>query len=222
MVEITRGDGKMVDQLPIHIQLQSWFKSQTKWKTRKEFAEGIGIKYSTLKKYFQGAYRPTKENRQKLYEITGIEILKEGIKIKEKEKSKTLPDSSKIEEKSKEAETFTTMKNEIIEIQNTLLNLNERLDGFTGICEKCIINKLPHSKEDSSIEERVEIVKELIYALNRELEFFKKGSPESREIFGNSIYAPDVGYIIALFKALFDEDKFQTWLLMSSYEINRR
>lgn len=221
MVEITKGDDKLVDQLQVPLQLQSWFKTQTKWKTKKEFAESIGIKYSTLKKYFQGAYRPTKENRQKLYEVTGIEILKGEIGIKGKEKSKTLPDSSKLVEESKEAETFDNMKNEIIEIQNTLLNLNERLDGFTGICEKCIANKLPRSKEDCTIEERVVIVKELVYSLNRELEFFKKGSPESREIFGDSIYAPDVGYIMALFKALFDEDKFQTWLLMSSYEMKR-
>jgi hypothetical protein len=203
MMEITKGDAKLGDQLPLHTQLRNWFKSQTKWKTKKEFADDIGIKYKTLEDYFYKGSRPGKE-------------------IKKKEKPKTLQDSSKVEREPKEVEIFTDMTDEIIEIQKISSNLNEKLNDLTEIYEKCIANKLPHSKEDSTIEERVVIVKELVYALNRELEFFKKGSSESREIFGNSIYAPDVGYIMALFKALFDEDKFQTWLLMSSYELKRR
>lgn len=209
-------------ELPLHIQLQNWFESQTKYKTKKDLAKDSGIGYSNLQKYFRGDSQPSEKIRQKLYEVTGVEILMQEIEIKEEEQKEI---ESFVEIKQEEKEEITTsldMQEKIAELQKSILDLSEKVNSFSGFYEKCIVNKLPSSTEVSSVKERVEIVKELLYALNRELEFFKLTSPENREMFRRRIHAPDVGYIIALLRALFDEDKFQSFLYMSKYDMKRR
>ena len=209
-------------ELPLHIQLQNWFESQTKYKTKKDLAKDAGIGYSNLQKYFRGDSQPSEKIRQKLYEVTGVEILMQEIEIKKEEQKEI---ESFVEIKHEEKEEITTsldMQEKIAELQKSILDLSEKVNSFSGFYEKCIVNKLPSSTEVSSVKERVEIVKELLYALNRELEFFKLTSPENRETFRRRIHAPDVGYIIALLRALFDEDKFQSFLYMSKYDMKRR
>jgi len=211
--------------LSLHIQLQNWFESQTKWKTKKDLAKGTGIGYTNLKKYFHGDSQPSQKIRQKLYEVTGIEILRREIEIKKVEQKgiESLVElKTKEKEEIKKIKTPLDMQEKVTDLQKIILDLSERVNSFDGVCEKCIANKLPNSTEESSVKERVEIVKELLYALNRELEFFKHDSPESREMFRKRIHAPDVGYIIALLRALFDEDKFQSFLYMSNYDMKRR
>jgi len=200
-------------ELPLHILLQNWFESQTKYKTRKDFAKAAGIGYSNINKYFRGESQPSKDIREKLYEFTGIEIFGQKPEITKVKKDV---------EQLVELETPFDLQEKIKELQNLVSDLSEKVNSFEGLCEKCIASKLPNSTEESSVKERVEIVKELLYALNKELEFFKKTSPESREMFRKKIHAPDVGYIIALLRALFDEDKFQSWLYMTDYRMNRR
>ena len=39
--------------LDMAIELRKWFNNQHRWKTQKDFANDIGIPYSTLKKYFK-------------------------------------------------------------------------------------------------------------------------------------------------------------------------
>ena len=73
------GDVKMEEmerksELPLNIQLQKWFDSQTKYKTKKDLAVAAGIGYSNLSKYFRGESQPSMDIREKLYEITGLKI----------------------------------------------------------------------------------------------------------------------------------------------------
>ena len=68
---------------------------------------------------------------------------------------------------------------------------------------------------------RVQAVEDILYALNDELQFFKEGSPHSRGILRRRLSGGDVGYITTLLKALFDEEKFQNWLAMTTYEMRR-
>jgi len=58
-----------------------------------------------------------------------------------------------------------------------------------------------------------------LISLNNELEFFKSGSTRDRKVFRDVISGEDVGYIITLLKALFNEDQFQNWIYFSKYEI---
>lgn len=62
---------------------------------------------------------------------------------------------------------------------------------------------------------------QLLLALKRELDFFAKGSPADRKELTRVVKGQDVGYIMALFKALYNEDQFQRWVLHTSYELQR-
>ena len=64
-------------------------------------------------------------------------------------------------------------------------------------------------------------VEEAIRKLVRELEFFRTGSREDREVFRQNISAQDVGYTISFLKALFDEDAFQNWIFAAQYDMGR-
>lgn len=67
--------------------------------------------------------------------------------------------------------------------------------------------------------EKAKGVWKTLVSLNNELEFFKRGSPNDREVFRDMISGEDVGYIIALLKALFNEDQFQNWIYFTKYEM---
>lgn len=60
----------------------------------------------------------------------------------------------------------------------------------------------------------VEIV-DLLARLRWELEFFKTVSPQDRETFRQAIPGEQVGYIVSLLKAFYDEDEFREWLSFS-------
>lgn len=67
--------------------------------------------------------------------------------------------------------------------------------------------------------EKAKGVWKTLVSLNNELEFFKRGSPNDRKVFRDIISGEDVGYIIALLKALFNEDQFQNWIYFTKYEM---
>jgi hypothetical protein len=54
-------------------------------------------------------------------------------------------------------------------------------------------------------------------SLSSELDFFKSCTENERKIFKRIVPGQDVGYITTLLRALYDEDKFQRWLLFSTY-----
>ena len=56
-------------------EFRKWFSKQTRFKTQKELAEYLGMPYSSLKMFFQGRSFPKGEIQEKLYELTGIELL---------------------------------------------------------------------------------------------------------------------------------------------------
>jgi len=79
----------------------------------------------------------------------------------------------------------------------------------------------PVSRPQKLAQEKATIIKNILYSLNEELKFFKKGTADDRKIFKDTIPGKDVGYIIALLKALYDEDTFQNWLFFAEYEMGK-
>lgn len=68
-----------------------------------------------------------------------------------------------------------------------------------------------------STQERAAEVNRLLESLGRELLFFRKGSSEDRECLREAVSNENAGYLIALLKALLDEDAYQNWLLFAEY-----
>jgi transcriptional regulator with XRE-family HTH domain len=186
-------------EIPINVALNEWFKKQTKWKSRADFAREIGINESTLGDYFKGRHQPSPDNRQKLFKATGLECFKP---TKEEEEPQVEPIISAPE---KQGVPWNDVGRQLAVIGKEIIRLGELLT---------------HSST-SDVVNHVQAAGDALYALNAELEFFKEGSPQSRGMLRRRLSGPDVGYVSTLLKALFDEERFQNWLAMTTHEVRR-
>ncbi len=184
-------------EIPIDVALNNWFKKQTKWKSRADFARAIEINESTLGDYFTGRHQPSPENSQKLFKATRLECFKPTEEAPQVE----LP----IPEPEKEGVPWSDVGQQLVVIGKAVAQLGNLL----------------RPSPTSDVVTRVQAVEDILYTLNDELQFFKEGSPHSRKILRQRLSGPDVGYMTTLLKALFDEEKFQNWLAMTTYEIRR-
>ncbi len=82
---------------------------------------------------------------------------------------------------------------------------------------KGLIDSRMGKRLERSPEERAYFIGELTQTIIRELEYFKNGIKEDREIFREVVPPEDIGYITTLLKALYSEDQFQRWIFISRY-----
>lgn len=69
-------------------------------------------------------------------------------------------------------------------------------------------------------EQHVERIRQVLSALDQELSFFKdEGRESAREVLRARIDPKDVGYIIALLRALYSKEAFDNWVLASGYSV---
>ena len=183
----------------IDVALNGWFSNQTKWNSRADFARAFGINEKTLSDYFNGRYEPTPKNRKKLFEATGLEYFKP---IGTEEASLVEPVITKSE--SQEV-PLSEVGRQLASIGKEIIQLGELLTRSAT----------------SDVVAHVQAVEDSIYALNDELTFFKEGPAHSRRILRQRLSGPDVGYITTLLRAIFNEEKFQDWLAMTTYEMRR-
>ncbi len=185
-------------EIPLNVDLNEWFKKQTKWKSRADFAREIDITESTLGDYFKGRHQPSADNKQKLFRATGLEC-------------------------------FKPTEEEVPQVK-PLIPLPEKWDvPWNDVGQQLVaigqsvtqLGKLLGRPSTSDVAARVQAVEDTLYTLNDELQFFKEGSPHYRGILRRRLSGPDVGYVTTLLKALFDEEKFQNWLAMTTYEMRR-
>lgn len=70
--------------------------------------------------------------------------------------------------------------------------------------------------------QRVERVRQVLTSLDQELTFYKDVSRErEREMLRSRIDARDIGYIIAVLRALYSKEAFDNWVLASGYDIRK-
>jgi len=186
-------------EIPINVALNEWFKKQTKWKSRADFARAIEINQRTLGDYFRGLYPPSPGNRQKLFKATGLECLK-PMETKE---------APQIEPPIPRPEKWEVPWNDV----------GQQLAVIGQAVTQ--LGKLLSPPSTSDIDAKIQAVEDALYVLNDQLEFFKEGSPHSRRILRRQLSGPDVGYVTTLLKALFDEERFRDWLAMTTHEVGR-
>jgi len=184
-------------EVPINVALNEWFKKQKKWKSLADFAREIKINDRTLGDYFHGRHQPSPENRQKLFKATGLEYFKPT-----------------------EAEEAPQVKTPIPRPEKWEVPWNEVGQQLAVIGQAVTqLGKLLSPPSTSNIDAKMQAVEDALYALNNQLEFFKEGSPHSRKMLRRQLSGPDVGYVTTLLKALFDEERFQDWLAMTTHEV---
>ena len=186
-------------EIPINVSLNKWFEKQTKWESRADFARAIEINEKTLADYFRGRHQPSPENRQKLFEATGLECFKPT------EAEEALQVELPIPQLEEQGVPWSNVGRQLAVIGKEITQLGE------------LLTRSSTSDEFA----HVRAVEDAMYTLSDGLEFFKKGSPHSRKILRQRLSGPDVGYVTTLLKALFDEEKFQNWLAMTTHEVRR-
>jgi len=102
-----------------------------------------------------------------------------------------------------------------------------RGDNLKRLQAKASLPILRHQNESEierkmTSEQYARRVENILQQLAKELNYFKSGKREDREVFRKIVMGEDVGYIISLLKALFDEDTFQNWIFAAQYKFNRR
>lgn len=169
--------------------------------TVNECAEKYNITAGALKKYRSGVRRPSFEKNT----IAVLNILRDAELVIS---DSTASINFKTEEQSVD----------IGVLAREVKALREKIDQIdTRFGEARIYQEMTKKPTSNSAEERARNVMKLLMSLSKELEFFKRCSENERITFKKIVPGQDVGYITTLLRALYDEDKFQRWLLFSTY-----
>jgi hypothetical protein len=186
--------------------LKRWWKQQTKWKDYKSFSKECKIPVDSLKKYFYGAKWPRTENLEKLYSITGLDILK--IAAPERtlptKKPRTYEPSLN---KKKLQYAFRTLERLNQEVARVLGSLPPAIEALTeingGIKQNWVISTIT--------------IQLIMDALERSLRAFLK-SNEGLQILRKQLRGADAGYLSGLLSSIFDDQRLSTWKQMTTYK----
>jgi hypothetical protein len=215
---------------------RKWFASQTTYSSMSAMERALNITEDYLHKIKNGSRRAIDpELRRKLREATGLKIF-DQIPSEPKMTTESMLSSSDVYQeqaisektaKTKESRTEKSIAGEgrVTEqsFDTTLLvkevkQLREKVDLIhTKLTEANVYQEIAGKPSSNNAEARARIVMRLLMSLSSELEFFKNCTENERKIFKKIVPGQDVGYITTLLRALYDEDKFQRWLLFSTY-----
>lgn len=203
---------EIVDKKTLAIHLRQWFSQQEKFRSVVAMARSVGIPKSTLGDYFNGCSLPTPANLSKLREATGLNIL-DGI-------SKSLP-RRRAERKIR---TVKDTKTFLSRVEAVKRNFNSLADELEFLLREAGNGSETSSKEptDQTAMGHSRTIAQLLARLKRELEFFKAGSPRDRESFRELVPGEQVGYIVSLLKALYDEAIFREWLHFTQLDLTEK
>ncbi len=218
-------------------KLSDWFASQNKFNNWEALARFTGIDSGTLTHYRKGT-RPVTlhSHREALFKATGIVDFRSAPPITTTEhilSNQTEIASTKqlasVLRQFLEQQTMT-VKDAASKSNISLVSFSRYVRGTqfpTGDNARKIeqllqcrlsLPTVPSSGE-SGAQTKARKILQLLSALKRELDFFAKGSPADRKELARVVKGRDVGYIMALFKALYNEDEFQRWLFFTSYDL---
>jgi hypothetical protein len=211
---------------------KEWFENQKTYNSIYSMERALGFSQDYLKNIKSGKSRATRPDiRQKiqsatdLKEFSPIQILsKDSVHIANNEKcaeksEETTPTDYQQQEPIQNSTTYKQLTNVeplIREIKDLGVMANKIL---TQLSEVKIVQEVRNKPSLSSAETRAKTVMLLLMSLSSELEFFKTCTENDRRIFKKIVPGQDVGYITTLLRALYDEDKFQRWLLFSTYTL---
>ncbi len=207
-----------------------WFATQKTYSSLGAMERALNITKDYLHLIKDGKRRAANpELRQKIQAVTGLKEFS-PIPIPSKA-SLPVANSEKCTEKSEEVVPSDFQQQETPQdspIHKQLANVEPLIKEIkdlgimankilTQLSEVKIVQEVSSKPSSSSAETRAKTVMLLLMSLSSELEFFKTCTENERRIFKKIVPGQDVGYITTLLRALYDEDKFQRWLLFSTY-----
>ena len=177
-------------------KLLEWFASQNKFKNWEALARYTGIHSGTLTHYRKGTHPiVSKKHREALFRATGIVDFASSPEATFTRCAKAAESQTVID--ARKDEQLLQSRPVRVQLQTIVLS----------------------SSKGASARAKARKILQLLSALRQELDFFAKGSTSDRKELRHLVRGRDVGYIMALFKALYNEDEFQRWVLFTSYEL---
>lgn len=186
--------------------LKRWWKQQTKWKDYKSLSKECKIPVGSLKKYFYGAKWPRTGNLEKLYSITGLDILK--IVTPERPPTTKKPRAYKLSLNKKKLQyAFRTLERLNQEVARVLGSLPPAIETLIeindGIKQNWVISTIT--------------IQLIMDALERSLRPFLK-SNEGLQVLRKQLRGADAGYLSGLLSSIFDDQRLSTWKEMTTYK----
>lgn len=191
-------------------ELRKWLHESGKFSSIREFADYLQINYKTVSGWFIGHRRPSDEKLKKLREITGLDIFTSETNKKRKKKISSKKDINSRKEFIQGLQNLNavtdTMKKEI-----SFLLKNTKTTDEADFQDVIISSE--------NINDRITNIRNLLYLLGEELNYFKSSTQKDRHLLKQKVPAMDVGYVVSFLRAVYDEDAFQDWLFFSDYEL---
>jgi hypothetical protein len=211
------GDNERSSQLVINgVTLQSreelsnylkhWLEGQPKGTKVAELARMTRIPESTFSNYFSGHGFPGAHNRAEFVALI------ERLTSSDQQLVVDLVEDDKKKRPMMAEDTEAELKNLINKVLSKFQQLTEEIHRMKDGGEKAARTPSEHAER----------VLALLYSLDRELQYFRGASVADRDHLRRIVNGQDVGYITSLLRALYDEDKFQSWQLFANYQMVSR
>ena len=218
-------------------KLSDWFATQSRFNHWEALARFTGIDSGTLTHYRKGTRPVTSPaHREALFKATGIVDFKSALPVTTTDHA--LSNQSEIASTRQLASVLQQyLEQQRMTVKDAASKSNIPLVSFRRYARgaqfptgnnarkieqllQCSLSlPMVPSSYESSAQTKAQKILQLLSALKRELDFFAKGSPANRKELARVVKGRDVGYIMALFKALYNEDEFQRWLYFTSYDL---
>ena len=164
----------------------------------------IGVDRWTLGEIMRGTITASERATERLYELTQAQVFR-NLRARNK---KVGPTVSRQQRPSID---------ELLEEVDRLRASIERLRRSSATADASA-SETRASPEKATVRSRAQTVGRILGELDRELAFFKdETQTEARHVLRRVVDAKDVGYLIALLKAMYDDDAFENWIFGAQY-----
>ena len=174
-------------------------------KTISQLSARTGVDRETLGRILRQTTTPSAKSRAKLYQVTQAEVFRNPRTRKAKQTS------------SVSGSTRTPGIEDLLnEVKRLSLSVERLHMSLSPADEASSEGKM--LTEKVSVRARAQAVARILGELDRELAFFKQESKQdARHVLRSVVDAKDVGYLIALLKAMYDDDAFENWIFGAQY-----
>lgn len=200
----------------VGVELREWLQRHPEYGNISAFARRIGLPESTVGHWFRARFLPKGQGLHKILEVTNLPSLRElassCASVAQKQEQRTQRSDAGFDGLDKAISKLSSASEQVEEAERVIRRIATSTKG----------RKPPISPSGQGAGSRAANIRTLLGILDHELDFFKRGSRSDRAQLRRAISGEDLGYIIALLKALYaEEDEFQNWLFFANYKLGR-
>ncbi len=168
-------------------------------------SDATGVNEDTLSRILRGIGTPSIASKRKLYQATNAEV----FRVESEEGVAKIPSSLP----RAQIPGVEGLLHEVRDLATKVEALRRSISP--GVTRR---DAKQSPGEQATARTRAENVARILGELDRELSFFKQETrQDARHVLRKLVDAKDVGYLIALLKAMYDDDAFENWIFGAQY-----